>query len=374
MTISIQTFTTIVSNTVAAIQGSARVLVDLTVGSVLRSYAEAVSAIALWLQGIALQVAALTRFATSNGSDADSWGADFGFTRLPAQAAQGQVTFARFTPTAAATVLVGTIVQTADGTQKYAVIADTAQTAFNAGVGGYVLPAATASITATVQSTSAAFAGNAAVGAINTIAASIPGVDTVTNASAFSNGADAESDAAYRARFPIYLASLSEGTVAAIRNAVVSLQQTVSYTPTENFNYSGASQPGYFYVVVDDGSGAPASSFLTSVGLAIEAVRPITSTYGVFAPTLVTANVAMTLTTAAGYTHSAVVAAVTAALQAYIGTLAVGVTLPFSRLAQVAYAASPGVTNVSGTTLNGSGADLAATAQQRIMVGTLTVS
>ena len=374
MTISIQTFTTIVSNTVAAIQGSARVLVDLTVGSVLRSYAEAVSAIALWLQGIALQVAALTRFATSNGSDADSWGADFGFTRLPAQAAQGSVTFSRFTPTAAATVPVGTIVQTADGTQKYAVIADTAQTAYNAGVGGYVLPAATASITATVQSTSAAFAGNAAVGAINTIAASIPGVDTVTNASAFSNGADAESDAAYRARFPVYLASLSEGTVAAIRNAVLSLQQTVSYTLTENFNYAGASQPGYFYVVVDDGSGTPAGSFLTSVGLAIEAVRPITSTYGVFAPSLVTANVAMTLTTAAGYTHSAVVAAVTAALQAYIGTLAVGVTLPYSRLAQVAYAASPGVTNVSGTTLNAGIADLVATAQQRIMVGTLTIT
>ncbi len=89
---------------------------------------------------------------------------------------------------------------------------------------------------------------------------------------------------------------------------------------------------------------------------------------------VVTANVAMTITTAAGYSHSAVVTLVQAALQSYINSLAIGQTLSYSRLAQVAYDASPGVTNVTGTTLNSGTADLAATNQQIVKYGTVTVA
>lgn len=374
MAISTKTFATIVSDAVTAIQGASSQLLDTTIGSVLRSVVEAFAAIAIWLQGLALQIASLTRFSTSNGTDADSWAADYGFTRLGAQAATGQVTFSRFTATAQASVPVGSVVQTADGSQKFTVVADTNQAAYNAGSNAYILPGATASITATVTSVKAAAAANVLAGALNTLGQAIAGVDSVTNGANFTNGADAESDAAFRARFVSYIASLSKATKAAIANAVLSVQQGINYSITENFNYAGAAQPGYFYVVVDDGSGAPSGTFLTTVSNAIDAVRPVTSTFGVFGPTLVTANVTMVLTTAAGYTHSAVVAAVQAALQAYITALQIGAALPYSRLAQIAYSASAGVTNVTGVLLNGGTADLSATSQQVIRAGTLSIT
>ena len=95
MAINTQSFGVIVQNAVTAVQGAARQLLDFTVGSVLRAVVEATAAMALWLQGIALQIASLTRFSTSNGPDADSWAADFNFPRLAAQAAQGSVIFSR---------------------------------------------------------------------------------------------------------------------------------------------------------------------------------------------------------------------------------------------------------------------------------------
>lgn len=374
MAIQTQSFATIVSNAVTAIQGGSKQLIDMTVGSVLRAFVETAAAIVLWLQAIALQITALTRFATSNGADADSWAADYGFFRLPALAATGAVTFARFTPTAQATVPVGTTVQTADGTQKYQVVADTNQVAYSASLLAYVLGAGVTSITATVQSTLTASSGNAAAGLINTLGAAIAGVDTVTNALTFSNGADAESDSAFRTRFVAYIASLSKATKTAIGNAILSVQLGVNYTLTENLSYASVSQLGYFYVVVDDGTGAPGAPFLLTVSNAIDAVRPVCSTFGVFAPTMLTANVAMTLTTGAGYIHGTVVAQVVAALQAYINTLPIGTALPFSRLAQIAYTTSAGVTNVTAVTLNSGTADLAATAQQVIKAGTLTIT
>lgn len=373
MTIQTKTFAQIVSDAVTAVQGGASQLVDMSVGAVLRAFVEAVAALGLWLQGIALQIAALTRFSTSNGTDADSWGADFGFTRLAAVAATGAVTFARFTSTAQATVPVGTIVQTSDGSQKYAVIADATQASYNSSLTAYVLAAGVSSIAATVQSQSASASGNALAGQINAIGSSLPGVDTVSNALAFTTGADGESDTAMRARFVSFINSLSRATRAAITFSVTSLQAGVNMTLTENTTYAGAAQLGYFFVVVDDGTGTPSSTFLSTVSNAIDAVRPIGSTFGVFAPVVVTANVAMTITTGSGFLHSTAIAAVTAALLAYINAQPLGASITFTRLAQVAYDASAAVVNVTAVTLNGGTADLTATFKQVIKAGALAV-
>src|SRR5574340_54700 len=102
--ITTQDFSTIVRTIVTAIQGGARTLVDLTVGSILRAVVEANAAVVLWLQGLILQLLATTRAATSNGSDLDTWVADCGLTRLPAVAETGQVSVSRFTATQQAVV------------------------------------------------------------------------------------------------------------------------------------------------------------------------------------------------------------------------------------------------------------------------------
>ena len=342
-----QDWVTLVRNQVSAIQGYAKVLVDLTVGSVLRAIVEANAAVVVWLEGLLLQVLAITRAATSSGADLDSWVADFGVTRLPAVAATGIVTFSRFTTTQQVLVPVGATVQTADGTQQFTVTIDTTNPAYNAGLGGYVIAAGVGNVTVPVQALTAGAAGNAVAGSVSVIAGAISGVDTVTNTAAFTN---------------------------AVGYAITSLKQGLVYSLVENQTYAGATQYGYFYVVVDDGTGSPSSTLLATVANAIDAVRPLTSTFGVFAPVVVNASVAMTISTAAGADHAATALVVKNALTSYINALPLGTTLPFSRLAQVAYDASPSVTNVTGVTLNSGTADLTATSQQVIKATSVTVA
>ncbi|MFC3111405.1 baseplate J/gp47 family protein [Undibacterium arcticum] len=374
MALSTQDFPTLVRNSVTAIQGAARGLVDLTVGSILRAVVEANATVILWIQGLILQLLATTRAATSNLADLDSFMLDFGVTRLAAVAASGQVTFARFTSTAQAVVPVGATVLSADGTQSYTALLDTTNAAYSASLGGYVLAAGVSSINVTVTAVTAGIAANAVIGQISLLNQPISGVDTVTNAASFTNGVDPESDAALRARFITYIASLSKATKTAVGNAITSLKQGVTYSLTENLTYGGAVQNGYFFVVIDDGTGTPPGSLLSSASNAIDAVRPVTSTFGVFAPVVVTANIAMTITTAAGYDHTATATLVTTALRNYVNALTLGQTLTFSRLTQIAYDASPGVTNVTGVTLNSATADVAATALQVIKAGTVSVA
>jgi uncharacterized phage protein gp47/JayE len=373
MALTVYSFNQLVSNIATAMQASATAALNFTAGSVLRAISEAISGVILWLQAIILQLLTLTRAATSTGSDLDSWAADYAFVRLPAAAATGQVTFSRFTPTMQAVVPIGATVQTADGTQTFAVTIDTTNTAYSSTLGGYVILANAGSVTVPVQDTVAGSGGNVQSASIAVLTTPIPGVDTVTNASAFTNGIDTESDAAFRARFVLYLTSLSRATKTAVNYAVTSVEQDVVNTLTENADYNGTTDLGFFYVVADDMTGFPSETLLTNIGNAVEAVRPLCSRYGVFAPVVLTANVSMALTTGATYTHSVVVAAVTTALQNFINELPLGTSLPYTQLAGVAYEVS-GVINATGILLNSGTSDLTADVQHKINCGTVSVS
>ncbi len=373
-TLNTRDFPTLVQDMAVAAEASAQQALDFTIGSILRAVVESVAAVALFLQSLILQVLTLTRAATSVGPDLDTWMADYGLARLPAVAASGAVTFARFTPTLQAVVPVGAQLISADGSESFTVTLDPSNAAYSAALGGYAMAPGTASVNVTVEANAAGSAGNVVAGAISLIGSAIPGVDTVSNAAAFVNGMDAESDAALRVRFIAYIASLSKATKGAVGYAVTSLRQGLQYTIAENADYNGAADMGFFYVVVDDGSGSPAPALLTAAANAIDAVRPIGSRFAVFAPAIVTANVSMTIATSAGYDHPTAAGVVGAALETFLSTLPLGTPLAFTRLAQVAYDASPGVVNVSALLLNGGSADLAASNQQVIKPGTVTVA
>lgn len=372
--LNVKDFTTLVRDQVTAIQGRAAGLVDFTIGSLLRAITESNASVLQWLQQLIVTLLATTRASTSSGADLDSWMADFGFFRLSASFATGSVTYSRFTPTNSALIPIGALVGSTDGSQQYAVTIDTTNALYNATLGGYLIPAGTASATVPVMASTAGAAGNALIGTVTIIVGTISGVDTVTNSAVFTNGVDPEGDSAFRARFVLWVQSLSKATKAAIGYALSSMQQGVSYTLTENQDYSGNTLYGYFYAVVDDGSGAPSGAFLATAAAAIESVRGFTTRYGVFAPVRVTANVSMTITTDITVTHSVVVAQVNLALQAYIASLTLGQILPYTQLAAIAYGVSPAITNVSGVLLNGSTADLGATNKQVIRPGTVTVA
>ena len=330
-TLNTQDFPTLVENMAAAAQAAAQQVLDFTIGSILRAVVEAV-------------------------------------------AASGTVTFARFTPTLQAVVPLGAQVITADGSESFTVTLDTTNPAYSAALGGYVLAANVASVGVPVAANSPGSAGNVVAGAITLIATAMPGVDAVSNAAAFTNGLDAESDAALRLRFVAYMASLSKATKGAVGYALMSLQQGLQYTITENADYNGTVDMGFFYVVLDDGSGHPSSTLLASGTTAVDAVRPIGSRFAVFAPVVLTANASMTIATATGYDHATAVGLVGTALVNYINALPLGSSLPFTRLAQVAYDAAPGVVDVSAMLLNGGSSDLIATNQNVVKAGTVTVA
>jgi uncharacterized phage protein gp47/JayE len=370
-------FTDLVRDQAAIVQGSAAasgVALDFSEGTVLRALAEGNAALGLWLQALLLRVLSLTRAATSTGADLDSWVADFGVTRNAAGFAVGAVTLSRYSTGAAALILPGVQVRSSDGAFTYLVTTDTANAAWSATLGGYSLLAAGASVSVPVLATVGGIAGNALAGTVTLLSSAIPGIDTVTNPIAFTGGADAESDAALRVRFVAYLASLTRATLGAIGYAISQVQAGLTYTIVEQANPDGSVNLGSFYVVVDDGTGAPSGALLVLVGSAVEAYRPIGISFSVIAPTLVTANIAMTITTAAGASHPTEVAIVAAALRAYINGLALGADMPFTKLASVAYGASANVISVTGVTLNSGTADLVTTQRQVIRAGTVAVA
>ena len=366
-------FYTALQSMAAAAQAACSQILDFSLGSPFRALLEAVDSVVMWLQWQLLQLMQNIRASTTAGTFLDSWMADFSFTRLPGTPSSGNVTFSRYTPTNSAVLVPNTFVKTADGTQIFTVGTDTTNSMWNPGLGAYLIPAATASITVPVVNLAPGTAGNIQANTLTLIATATSGIDTVTNAAAFTNGTAPENDTAFRARFVLYIAGLRQATPAAIASAIVGVQQGLYYQIIEDYTSAGAYSPGYFTVYIDNGTGSPGTPLLNSVTAAINLVRGCSIQFGVFGPTLLTANVVMVLTTAAGYTHATVVAAVQTAITAAINATTLGGSLTYTSLVAIAYGI-PGVTNVTGYTLNAGTADLAGVNGQVIRAGTVAIS
>jgi hypothetical protein len=356
----------IVSTTIAGIQGRASSLIDFGQGSPLRAIVEGFAGAFLWLQAIALQILTSTRLSTSSGNDVDTFVGDFmptpiGSTspRLGAQASAGLLTFSRYTAGAATRFIpVGATVQTSDGSQNFVVIASSANVNFSSAMNGYVLAAAVASIVVPAQAFIPGAGGNVAAGVISVMTSPITGIDTVANAAAFTSGQDQETDAQLKARFSAYILSLSRGDYYGTALAIKSLGVGAQFALVENYNLDGSWHPGFYYVVVDDGSGYPSNAFIAQVTAAVQAVRPLGNQAAVFSPTVVPATVSMTITTTPGYDHNTVVAQVAAFLTQSVNGLGLGVGLPYSILSSWAYSQA-GVSKVAAVLLNGQSGDSA---------------
>lgn len=368
MALSLFNFSAMVNLAAAQTQAASTRLLNLSVGSVTRSILEGASSVALWLQYQIVQLWLGTRLATSTGTDVDTFVNDFSLTRLPAVPSTGQVTLSRFTASISAFILPyfnadgstnasGVTLLTADLTQSFGVETDTTNPAWSAAMGGYLLPSGTLSVTVPAQALTPGLASNVQAGAISLITIPVPGVDTVTNVAVFSNGQDAESDSALKLRFTSYIATRARATLAAVREAILSTQSGLSYGILENTLPTGIPQPGYFTVTIDDGSGAPSSTLISSVYAAIDAVRPIGSRFTVQPPTIIVATVSMSITAAPNFSKQTLQGAVSSAIQAYINGLGIGQTLYYSRLASVAYGV-PGVLTVTNLLLNNTTQDL----------------
>lgn len=358
--LQLKPFSTLVQDMSAGLQGKATALVDLTVGSVLRALLESVASVSLWHQYLLVELFNRQRLATSTGTDVDSFVGDFTLTRLPAVSATGAVTLSRFLASSAATVTVGTTVKTGDGTQTFAITADSTNSYWSPSTGTYVLPAGQSSITVPVKAITPGSSGNVQPGAINLLGSATANIDTVNNALAFTNGEDAESDAALRSRFANFIGSLSKATLAAIGYAIQQVQSGLTYAISENVDEAGNPRSGHFVVTVDDGTGNPSSNLKSIIYSAVDAVRAVGSTFSVQSPILVQPTISMTITVKAGYTKTVLVGEVASAVTAFVDSLGIGAPLFITKIAQIAYAANDGVASVQNLLINGSPNDLVA--------------
>lgn len=371
--LNLKSFTELVSEQVIAIQARATKLVDFSIGSILLSLAESNAGVASWLQQLIVKLLVTTRASTCSGEDLDSWMADFNFRRLSAVTSSGTVTFSRFTATHQAFIPTGTNVKTVDGTQIFTVISDTALASYDPIQGGYVLSANQVSLNVPVKAIRAGAAGNVLAGTVTVIAGTVGFIDTVTNAKAFTGGKDAEADEDFRARFVKWFTSLSKATKEAIEFALLDIQSGVSFTLTENVSYTGTPHPGYFFAVVDDGTGKPSDLFIKRAHDAIEKTRGFTVSFGVFPPVVITADVSLVVQTNSPEHHYEAIALVKLALKDYISRLSLGQLLSYTKLINLVYGASPMIVNVTSMRLNKGTADLAATAKEVIRAGAIEV-
>jgi uncharacterized phage protein gp47/JayE len=390
--VTTRTFTQLLQGIAAAVQGRASGLVDFTAGSIARAVSEAFSGVQLWVQANILALLVSTRASATvqagQSADLDSWVADWGaaptaddetlIERFAAAGASGNVTFSRLTTTGQAVVPVGSTVATQDGSQVYVVQLDALNPAYNAGLGGpdggYVMAGGTGTVTVKVAAKIGGAASNAVAGAVNTITSAIAGVDAVTNASAFTNGLDAEKDEELLKRFRLFVAALRKGNDDAIVYAVQSLQRGVSAKVVGRQLHDGTPKAAYFYVVVDDGTGNPSSDLLTAAGAAVDAVHGSGIEFAVYAPTVTNVSITAALTTQAGANHATAIAAATEALAAYLNTLPIGGTVYWSRLWQVIHDASPDIVEVTGLLANGGVVDITFPVYGVAKAGTLTIS
>lgn len=369
----------LVSEQAAAIQAQAG-NVQFPKGSVTLATIQSNAGIGIWLEGIILQLLAITRASSCNGTDLDTWMADYGFTRNPAIAASGLVTFSRATTTQQALILVGTTVQTEGATQIYNVYADPANPNYNIALNGYVINSGTASISVPVVDTVAGASGNVSAGEINQITSVIPYVDSVTNGADFTSGQDQESDPAFRARFILYINSRSLGTILAVENAIQAGNTGILYNVIQNQNFNGDVQLGFFTVVIDSNGGGASQELIDKVTAQVDAVRGLTIQFGVYAAIDLPVNIVINVDKNDLYSDTEIEADINAALSNFFsptdGTqnFSIGDDLIYNKLFQIVYNSSPGIETITALTANSGTSNITATFKQRLVLGTVDIT
>lgn len=372
MTLEVKSYDQIVSDQVTAIQSKVENF-QFPVGSFNLALVESNAGIALWLQGIAIQVAALTRSSSCEGADLDSLYAQFGFERNGAVAASGMVTVSRFNSVLSATVLVGSLFQTSVGQIQFSVYEDIHNPNWSPSQNGYVLGASISSISIPVICTAGGVIGNVGAGEINQIASSVP-VDQVTNPQAFTNGKDQESDPDYRSRFIVFINSLYAGTFLAYQNAITQGRTGIFYNVKGSTDINGNVEKGFNSVIIDDGSGSPPQSLLDSVTQSIDLINALGINFGVYPVVVLSATIDIDLTLVPNVDQTNAEELVRNAVSKYVASLQIAQKLSYTKLFQIVYESSPQIAEVNSILINGSATDLVTNFKQKIYISAINIT
>lgn len=220
-----QPISTILQQLIASLQASQSALTDFNIGSNLRDIFEAFAIVVSDQTAVADQLQIDSYLDTATGSALDAIAGNFLVARLPAVQASGQLTITRQDTTGALLLAAGwgQLATSPTGPGQSGVAVVTTQDA-NFSVGQAVA----------VVSAQAVLGGSAGNLAISTFLTPLAPVNTISNqngyqvTTAFTNGVDVESDAAYRARVPITVQGRVKGQVLAFQAAALSVPGVLS--------------------------------------------------------------------------------------------------------------------------------------------------
>ena len=357
----------IMASLVAYLQNTANwpngisLLTDFTPGSVVFTLLAAVS-VGIDSIGQAIFMCRNAAYViTATGQDLDNKVEDYGLTRNPAVPATGTMSFAANNAAAFnISIPAGTLVSTVPTSASPAIVYATQSDA--------TLLAGQTSVAVAVTAQLVGSASNIAAGTQLLLASMAPGIDTVTLSASITSGADAETDAALRARGLLAFQALAHGTIASYQAIVEAVPGVASAVVVpENRG------PGTVDIFIEGpGNSIPSANILAEAQLAINAQCIATDNVEVLAPTQVTIAASVAIHLAAGFDPTATSALVSTAVQNFITGLGVGAGVYGFVYAShiVATALSvPGVLNATTVFT-----DTAVTAQQLPVAGAITVT
>jgi uncharacterized phage protein gp47/JayE len=209
--------------------------------------------------------------------------------------------------------------------------------------------------------------GNAPATTINEFVTTYAGLDSVTNASAASGGADEESDEdlliRVKARWQTPSTGGNEGDYIRWALAVPGVSRVKIKSPS----------PGLISVyVVGSGNTTPGTELLADVLAAIELVRPLGPEVTTHSGEAVTADVTATVVLRDGYALIQVQTAIEERLNEYFAGLAfAGTAISYAKLADLLFA--DGVDDVESYTLNEGVSSISLTDTQFVQAGVISV-
>lgn len=374
MPLPLKSASDLVNDQTNAMQAVAKIVLDFNTGAILRAIVESNAGNSMWLQALISDLLGATRLATCKGIQVDTFVGDYGLTRTAATNATGSVTFSRFTFNTPSTIKVGDLVSSITNGVNYSVSVDSSNPYYSPSLNAYIIPALTQAITVPVFATVAGSIGNCLANQITTISSVIIGVDSVTNEQPLTNGKDSQSDDSLKAAFVLFLASLFRATQQAIEYAVQSVVGVKRYKLEENETTAGNPDPGFFYAVIDDGTGSASPELLTNVQIAVEVYRGLTINFSIVAPIDVPISITATVHTNGTVESVKVIQNVESAIEKYITDKSFDSAFPYSRVPEIIYDADTSIINVTAYTLNGGTTDVSITGREIMTVGTLTIT
>ena len=292
--------------------------------------------------------------ATAQGAALDGHGAMRNLTRRGSAKAVGSICFSVSRAAAGAlTVPTGTVCLTEEGIRFITVEA------------GTIAEGETSCVVA-AEAVENGESGNAAAGSIDRMSVPPVGIERCGNDSAFSGGADEETDESFRARVLESFRRLPNGA-----NAAYYELQAENHDGVRSAKAVGRARGvGTVDVYLATENGAPTEELIQEVYADLNAKREIAVDLRVLAPTVKTVDVTAELTVAEGYDAAAVKAAAKKALERLFAGELLGKGVRRAALGDALYH-TEGVENYA---LTAPAADLAAEATTLPVLGTVTLT